>query len=141
MDTPSSDSNHDAPQSTLSETVSSTPSIKQAKLLVAPCTSILRLSLRIQSTLITNTYRVRIMIPAMCPDLLNRTSSVDFPIPYDIKMVTDVTEATVMDVIQTAGFRRKEFPFRRGTAMNDNQCNSPHQSTYNFVHRAARQWR
>jgi len=65
------------------------------------CARILRLSVRIQSTFITNTYRVGVMIPAMCPDLFKRSSSVDFSVPCDIEMIPDVAEPTMADMVQT----------------------------------------
>ena len=99
------------------------------------CARILRLFVRIQSTFITSTYRMGIMIPAMCPDLFKRSSSVDFSVPCDIEMVPDVAEPTMADMVQTTGFRRKGFPLRRSTAMNDNQCDRSHRPTYSFVFR------
>ena len=99
------------------------------------CARILRLSVRIQSAFITNTYRMGIMIPAMCPDLFKRSSSVDFSVLCDIEMIPDVAEPTMADMVQTTGFRRKGFPLRRSTAMNDNQCDRSHRPTYSFVFR------
>lgn len=99
------------------------------------CARIFRLSVRIQSTFITNTYRMGIMIPAMCPDLFKRSSPVDFSVPCDIEMIPDVAEPTMADMVQTTGFRRKGFPLRRSTAMNDNQCDRSHRPTYSFVFR------
>ncbi len=99
------------------------------------CARILRLSVRIQSAFITSTYRVGIVIPAMCPDLFKRSSSVDFSVPCDIEMIPDVAEPTMADMVQTTGFRRKGFPLRRSTAMNDNQCDRSHRPTYSFVFR------
>ena len=133
-DTLSSGSNHDVPQSMLSETVFSTLSTKQSPFLLQ-CARILRLSVRIQSAFITNTYRMGIMIPAMCPGLFKRSSSVDFSVPCDIEMIPDVAKSAMADMIQTTGFRRKGFPLRRSTAMNDNQCDRSHRPTYSFVFR------
>lgn len=99
------------------------------------CARILRLSVRIQSAFITSTYRVGIVIPAMCPDLFKRSSPVDFSVPCDIEMIPDVAEPTMADMVQTTGFRRKGFPLRRSTAMNDNQCDRSHRPTYSFVFR------
>ena len=40
-----------------------------------------------------------------------------FPITCDVEMVTDITESPMSDMILSASLRRKEFSFRRGTAM------------------------
>ena len=37
------------------------------------------------------------------------------------------------DMILSASLRREGFSLRRGTAMNDNQCDGPHKFTYSFV--------
>ena len=77
-----------------------------------------------------------VMVTAVCPDLFQRTALANFSIASDVEMVTDVTESTVLDMILSASLRRKEFSFRRGTAMNDNQRNGAHGATYNFVLRS-----
>ena len=48
----------------------------------------------------------------------------DLSVACNVEMIADVAESPVEDVVQSAGFRRKGFPLRRGTAMNDNQCDS-----------------
>ena len=77
-----------------------------------------------------------VMVTAVCPDLFQRTALANFSIAGDVEMVTEVTESTVLDMILSASLRRKEFSFRRGTAMNDNQRNGAHGATYNFVLRS-----
>ena len=61
--------------------------------------TILRLSFRIQPAFIANTDRMGVMVPAMCPDLFNRPSPMDFPVPCDIEMIPDVTESTMVDMV------------------------------------------
>ena len=100
------------------------------------CTRVFGTSRHIQPSFVTNTYRMGVMVTAVCPDLFQRTALVDFSIPGDVEMIADVVESPVEDVVQSAGFRRKGFPLRRGTAMNDNQCDSSHQLTYRFALRA-----
>ena len=87
------------------------------------CTCVLGMSGNIQPSFVTNTYRMGVMVTAVCPDLFQRTALANFSIAGDVEMVTDVTESTVLDMILSASLRRKEFSFRRGTAMNDNQRN------------------
>lgn len=41
----------------------------------------------------------------------------DLSVACNVEMIADVAESPVEDVIQSAGFRRKGFPLRRGTAM------------------------
>ena len=87
----------------------------------------------VQSSFVADTYRVGVVVTAVCPDLFERTATVDLSVACNVEMIADVAESPVEDVIQSAGFRRKGFPLRRGTAMNDNQCDGPHKFTYNFV--------
>ena len=61
------------------------------------------------------------------PRPFQRTALANFSIAGDVEMVTNVTEPTVLDMILSASLRRKEFSFRRGTAMNDNQRNGAHE--------------
>ena len=46
--------------------------------------------------------------------------TVDLPITSNVKMIANITETTVQDMILSASLRRKGLSFRRGTAMNDN---------------------
>ena len=62
-----------------------------------------------------------VMVTAVCSDLFQRTALAN------LEMVTNVTEPAVLDMILSASLRRKEFSFRRGTAMNDNQRNGTHE--------------
>jgi len=101
------------------------------------CTCILGMSANVQSSFITNTYRMGVMVTAVCPDHFQRTPLADFPITCDVEMITDVSETAMMDMILSASLRRKGFSFRRGTAMNDNQCYRSHGATYNSVLRSA----
>ncbi len=55
------------------------------------------------------------------------------PSTCNVEMIADVVESPVEDVVQSAGFRRKGFPLWRGTAMNDNQSDGTHKSTYSSV--------
>ena len=103
--------------------------------------SILRATVSIQSSFVADTYRVGVVVTAVCPDLFERTATVDLSVACNVEMIADVAESPVEDVIQSAGFRRKGFPLRRGTAMNDNQCDSSHQFTYSFALRAHPLWR
>ena len=92
---------------------------KQSSFLLQ-CTRIFRFPVRIQSSLITNTNRMGIVIPAMCSDLFKRSSPVDFSVPCDIDMIANITETIFLVMILSASFRRIGLSFRRGTAMNDN---------------------
>ena len=58
-----------------------------------------------------------VMVTAVCSDLFQRTALANLSIAGDVEMVTNVTEPAVLDMILSASLRRKEFSFRRGTAM------------------------
>ncbi len=100
------------------------------------CTRVFGTSRHIQPSFVTNTYRMGVMVTAVCPDLFQRTALVDFSIPGDVEMIADVTESPVKDMILTASLRRKGLSFRRGTAMNDNQSDGTHKATYSSVLRS-----
>ena len=102
------------------------PSLRQ-------CTCVLGTSGNIQPSVVTNTYRMGVMVTAVCPDLFQRTALADFSVPGDVEMIADVTESPVKDMILTASRRRKGLSFRRGTAMNDNQSDGTHRATYSSV--------
>ena len=49
------------------------------------------------------------------------TTNCCIPVSYThLKMIANITETTVQDMILSASLRRKGLSFRRGTAMNDN---------------------
>ena len=98
---------------------------------------VFRPSVNIQSSLVADAYRVGVMVTAVCPDLFQRTALVDFSIPGDVEMIADVTESPMVDMVLSASLRREGFPFRRGTAMNNDKSDSPHKATYNSVLLAA----
>ena len=83
-------------------------------------TRIGRCAVRRESSLIADADRMPVVVLAVRSDSLQRASAVNPAVARDVEMVTDVTESTVLDMILSASLRRKEFSFRRGTAMNDN---------------------
>ena len=83
------------------------------------CTCVLGTSGNIQPSFVTNTYRMGVMVTAVCSDLFQRTALANFSIAGDVEMVTNVTEPAVLDMILSASLRRKEFSFRRGTEINN----------------------
>ena len=101
------------------------------------CTCVLGTSGNIQPSFVTNTYRMGVMVTAVCPDLFQRTALADFSVSGDVEMIADVTESSVKDMILTASLRRKGLSFRRGTAMNDNQSDGTHRATYSSVLRSS----
>lgn len=74
------------------------------------------------------------VIQTMRSDFFQRTASVDLSIACDIKMITDIMETPMMDVILSASLHREGFSLRCGTAMNDEQRDGSHKPTYNSVH-------
>lgn len=62
-------------------------------------TSILRLSFRIQPAFVANTYRMCVMVPAVCPNLFKRPSPINLSVTCDIEMITDVTKSPVVDMV------------------------------------------
>ena len=71
------------------------------------CTCVLGMSGNIQPSFVTNTYRMGVMVTAVCPDLFQRTALANFSIAGDVEMVTDVTESTVLDMILSASLHTR----------------------------------
>ena len=59
------------------------------------CTCVLGTSGNIQPSFVTNTYRMGVMVTAVCSDLFQRTALANFSIAGDVEMVTNVTEPGV----------------------------------------------
>ena len=141
MGTPSSDSNHGAPRSTLSETACAVRVIEPAGNPVVQAFEYPSGN-RQHPVLLRSRY----LSSGSCgygsvPRPFREDGHVDLSVACNVEMIADVAESPVEDVVQSAGFRRKGFPLRRGTAMNDNQCDSSHQLTYSFALRAHPLWR
>ena len=57
------------------------------------CTCVFGTSGNIQPSFVTNTYRMGVMVTAVCPDLFQRTALTNFSIAGDVEMIADVTES------------------------------------------------
>ena len=66
------------------------------------------------------------MIKAMRTDFFRGSSPVDFTVTGQVKVVTDVTETAVPDVVTAAVFKAQAHALGRGRAMNNKQCNGTH---------------
>ena len=51
-----------------------------------------------------------VMVLAMRPHFLYRSATVNLAVARDVEMVTDVTEATVVDMVVAAGFKVQVSP-------------------------------
>ena len=92
------------------------------------CTCVLGTSGNIQPSFVTNTYRMGVMVTAVCPDLFQRTALANFSIAGDVEMVTDVTESTVLDMKMCIRDRCMAMPVckicRRSVAIHYHSCRS-----------------
>lgn len=79
-----------------------------------------------QSSLIADADGMPVVVLAMCTDLLQRTATMDFTIARDVEMITDVTEATVVDVVVAAGLKVQVPPLGGGGTMDDDERYSSH---------------
>ena len=66
------------------------------------------------------------MSQAVRPDLFRRTSPVHLTVAGQVKVVTDVTEAAVPDVVTAAVLKAQAHALRRGRAMDNKQGNRAH---------------
>lgn len=71
------------------------------------------------------------MVLAMRPHFLYRSATVNLAVARDVEMVTDVTEATVVDMVVAAGFKVQVSPLRGGGTMDDDQCYLAHTGRLN----------
>lgn len=90
------------------------------------CASVSRLISGIQPALITDADGVPIVIEAMRPDFLRRTTPVNLTVAGHIEMITDVTETAVPNVVAAAILKAQAHALRRGRAMNNEQRNRAH---------------
>lgn len=65
------------------------------------------------------------------PHFLYRSATVNLAVARDVEMVTDVTEATVVDMVVAAGFKVQVSPLRGGGTMDDDQCYFTHPGRLN----------
>lgn len=72
-----------------------------------------------------------VMVLAMRPHFLYRSATVNLVVARDVEMVTDVTEATVVDMVVAAGFKVQVSPLRGGGTMDDDQCYFTHPGRLN----------
>ena len=76
--------------------------------------SILRATVSIQSSFVADTYRVGVVVTAVCPDLFERTATVDLSVACNVEMIADVAEAAVVDVVAAAILKAQGHALRRG---------------------------
>ena len=67
-----------------------------------------------------------VVVAAMRTDFFRGSSPVDFTVTSQVKVVTDVTETAVPDVVTAAVFKAQAHALGRGRAMNDKQRNDAH---------------
>ena len=80
---------------------------------------------------IADAYGMAVMVLAMRPHFLYRSATVNLAVARDVEMVTDVTEATVVDMVVAAGFKVQVSPLRGGGTMDDDQCYFTHPGRLN----------
>ena len=66
------------------------------------------------------------MIKAMRTDFFRGASPVDFTVTGQVKVVTDVTETAVPDVVTAAVFKAQAHALGRGRAVNDGKRDDSH---------------
>ena len=72
--------------------------------------SILRATVSIQSSFVADTYRVGVVVTAVCPDLFERTATVDLSVACNVEMIADVAESPVEDVSSRQASAERDFP-------------------------------
>lgn len=79
-----------------------------------------------QASFVTDTHRMSVVILAMRAHLLYRSAKVDLTITGDVKMVTDIFEATMMNMIMAASLEIQVPPLRGGGTMDNDKCYFTH---------------
>ena len=87
------------------------------------------LCLCIQSSLVTDSDGVAVVVPAMGPGLSERPSGMYQPVACDVEVVSDIPEPPVYDMLPPTFFEIQAPPLWGGGAMDDNQCDGPHLRT------------
>lgn len=79
-----------------------------------------------ESAFVADANGMCVVIFAMCAHLFQGSPAVYFSVAGDVEMVTNVTESSVADVIQTAGFEIQAPPLWGGGAVDNEECNGSH---------------
>ena len=87
------------------------------------------LCLCIQSSLVTDSDGVAVVVSAMRPGLFDRPSCMYQPVACDVEVVSDILEPAVYDMLPPTFFEIQAPPLWGGGAMDDNQCDGPHLRT------------
>ena len=87
--------------------------------------------LRIQSAFVADADRVAVVPFAVRAHLFQGTPFVDGAVARDVKVVTDVAEAPVADVVLPASFKIQAPPLGGGGAMDNKQGDGSHRSSVN----------
>lgn len=85
-----------------------------------------RLSTGIQSTFVADTYRVAVVPFAMRTDLFQRTSAANTAVAGDVKMIANVAESPVTDMVFAATLKIQAPPLWGGGAVDNKQGNGSH---------------
>ncbi len=91
---------------------------KQAATL-AQRTCISRMPLGIQSAFVADANGVAVMPLAMCTDAFQRSSGVNFTIARNVKMIADVPETSVSDMLHPASLKVQAPPLKGSGAMDN----------------------
>ena len=79
-----------------------------------------------QSSFVTDSDAVGIVVLAMRSHGFQCPSGVNFAVSGDVEMVTDILEGTVMDMVLAASFKIQVPPLAGGGTMDDDKGDSAH---------------
>lgn len=72
-----------------------------------------------------------VVILAMCTYVLYRPAAMNLTVTGDVKMVSDIFETTMMNMIMAASFEIQVPPLRGGGTMDDDKCYFTHTGRLN----------
>ena len=92
-------------------------------------------AVRRQTAFVADAHRMPVVILAMRTHLLYWSSTVNLTVTGDVKMVTDIFEITMMNMIMAASLEIQVPPRGGGGTMDDDKCYLTHTGPpkYSFV--------
>lgn len=88
-------------------------------------------AVRRQTAFVADTHRMPVVILAMRAHLLYRSSTVNLTVTGNVKMVTDIFEAAMMDMVMAASLEIQVPPLGGGGTMDDDKCYLTHTGRLN----------
>ena len=83
-------------------------------------------AVRRQTSFVADAHRMPVVILAMRAHLLYRSATMNLTVTGNIKMISDIFEATMVNMVMAASLEIQVPPLRGGGTMDDDKCYFTH---------------